>query len=264
MARRLAWGLGVPHRNPDTTHSGAALSQPLLAVLGMHRSGTSAVAGMLEDQGFSTGIGVEPKRADNPFGTRENRDLVQLDTEVLELNGCDWDEPPTIGEPRFTAHYIRRRNRLVNGVATGPALLKDPRMVLLREFWKGVPLQPIGVIRNPIAVTDSLRRREPTRTIEECLHMWHSYNTHLLRWLRIQPFPVIEFGGLQDLGAELALALDHYDLPAPNSFRFFDSKLIRASEQGMEWRQEVPVAFSHLWDEILTSYRPEFLSGVGH
>ena len=45
---------------------------------------------MLEDQGFSTGLGAEGWTADNPFGTRENPDLVRLDKAVLELNGCDW------------------------------------------------------------------------------------------------------------------------------------------------------------------------------
>lgn len=223
----------------------------------MHRSGTSAVSGMLEDQGFATGVGREEGKADNPFGTREDRGLVRLDRSVLELNGCEWDRPPIDSAIRFTASYVRRRDRLVAGIASRATLLKDPRMVLLREFWSGVPLRPIGVIRNPVAVTDSLLRREPERTAEECLRLWHVYNTHLLRWLEVEPFPVIVFGGENDLQEEVRLALGHYGLAVHRDFRFFDAELIRSDDQGVKWRQEVPAAFCSLWDGIVDRYRPE-------
>lgn len=249
---RLVWRLGVPHQNPDPSYSGPALPDPPLAVLGMHRSGTSAVAGMLEDQGFSTGIAHRGRLADNPRGTRENQDLVRLDDAVLQLNGYEWDRPPTDIDLRFTAHYVRRRDRFVADMGSCPAILKDPRMVLLRQLWNGVPLRPIGVIRNPLAVSVSLRRREPQRTEDECLRIWSTYNGHLLRWLEAEPFPVIEFGGENDLEAELALALEYYGLPVSHAFRFFDAEFIRSDQRGVKWRQEVPEGLTQLWDEILS------------
>lgn len=218
---------------------------------------------MLEEQGFSTGIGQEGKKADNPLGTRESRDLVALNEDVLELNGRRWDRPPKDTEIRFTARDVRRRDRLVARISTGPALLKDPRMVILREFWNGVPLSPIGVIRDPIAVDDSLRRREPRRTRDECLRIWHVYNAHLLRWLKMEPFPVIEFGGASDLRRAVTLALRHYGLDAPSAAEFFDADLIRSEERGVRWREEVPKDFSNLWDEILSySVTPPSAAGT--
>lgn len=217
---------------------------------------------MLEDQGFSTGVGHEDGKADNPFGTREDRGLIRLDRSVLELNGCEWDRPPIDSAIRFTASYVRRRDRLVASIASRASLLKDPRMVLLREFWSGVPLRPIGVIRNPVAVTDSLLRREPKRTAEECFHIWHVYNTHLLWWLEVEPFPVIVFGGPNDLRREVRLALDHYGLDVHNEFRFFDAGLIRSDKQGVKWRQEVPAAYCSLWDGIVGRYQAESLARV--
>lgn len=249
---RLAWRTGVPHENPDPAYRGAPLSDPLLAVLGMHRSGTSAVVGMLEDQGFSTGLEDEDRWADNPFGTREDRDLVRLDNALLNLNGCTWDRPPRGQGLHFTARQLSRRERVVAKVAKGPAVLKDPRMVLLREFWSGVPLMPIGVIRNPIAVADSLRRREPKRTSAECVDMWQAYNSHLLRWLEASPFPVVEFGDVEELTSDLERALAWYGLDASHSFRFFDRSLVRSVDQGTTWRRQVPSEALRLWERLIS------------
>ncbi len=211
---------------------------------------------MLEDQGFSTGLAAEGRKADNPFGTRENPELVRLDKEVLELNGCDWDRPPNELEVRYTAHYLRLRDQLTARLAARPAVLKDPRMVLLREFWQASPLKPIGVIRNPVAVTDSLQRREPERTADECQAMWRAYNSHLLDWLESTPFPVIEFGGDSDLAEELERSLAYYGFPSAKSFRFFDRELVRAAGVGRGWRRQVPADLSSLWDEIIARSRP--------
>ena len=124
-------------------------------------------------------------------------------------------------------------------------------MVLLREFWAGAPLEPIGVIRNPVAVSDSLRRREPERTADECLAMWHAYNSHLLDWLKSKPFPVVEFGGDSDLAGQVERSLTYYGFPCPNRFRFFDSKLVRAAGGGRSWRRQVSADLTSLWDEII-------------
>jgi hypothetical protein len=212
---------------------------------------------MLEDQGFSTGVAPEERQADNPFGTRENRDLVRLDRAILEINGGDWDRPPTRSGLRFSRGYLRRRDQLIASIVMGPTVLKDPRMVLLKEFWDGIPLMPIGVIRNPVAVTESLQRREGRLNQYECLRIWHTYNSHLLRWLESKAFPVIEFEGTRDLATELTLALAHYGQAAPNSFEFFDPSLVRADDTAVRWRQTVPAVFSDLWDKILPRFRPE-------
>lgn len=211
---------------------------------------------MLEDQGFLTGLEAEGRKADNPFGTREHPDLVRLDKAVLELNGCGWDRPPNVFGVRYTTHYLRLRDQLIARLAERPAALKDPRMVLLREFWEGAPLKPIGVIRNPVAVTDSLQRREPERTGDECLAMWRGYNAHLLSWLKSKPFPVIEFGGDDDLGEEVERSLAYYGLPSANDFRFFDSNLVRAAAGVRGWRRQVPPDLIALWDEIIARSRP--------
>src|SRR5918992_1057883 len=58
----------------------------IVAVLGMHRSGTSAIAGMLADHGVELGPVSEQNRF-NPRGNREIRELNRLHDRILERSG---------------------------------------------------------------------------------------------------------------------------------------------------------------------------------
>ena len=61
-------------------------------VLGMHRSGTSALAGMLSLLGIQFGRSLFPPQADNPRGYWEHREIVDLDDRMLMALGSSWDD----------------------------------------------------------------------------------------------------------------------------------------------------------------------------
>ena len=82
----------------------------VVAVLGMHRSGTSAVAGMLADHGVELGPVSEQNRF-NPRGNREIRELNRLHDRVLERSGGSWWEPPA--RIRARPSDYRRRNEIL-------------------------------------------------------------------------------------------------------------------------------------------------------
>jgi len=62
-----------------------------VVVLGMHRSGTSAVAGCLERLGICMGRRLAPGDEWNPGGYFEDRDLVELNDRLLSAQGIRWD-----------------------------------------------------------------------------------------------------------------------------------------------------------------------------
>ena len=67
-----------------------------VVILGMHRSGTSAVAGFLAKAGFFAGEDADLLEAaeDNPKGFFERADVNALNDNFLaELDGA-WDRPP--------------------------------------------------------------------------------------------------------------------------------------------------------------------------
>ena len=82
----------------------------VLAVLGMHRSGTSWLAGSLEEMGVALG---EVSTADphNRKGNRESPELMALHDGVLRGNDGSWKRPPrrrvwTAEQSRALAEYV--------------------------------------------------------------------------------------------------------------------------------------------------------------
>src|SRR5277367_6186978 len=67
-------------------------------VLGMHRSGTSALAGALEAMGFEAGPSDDLMEGDegNPQGYFELRSIAALNDEVLAHYRGRWDSPPVV------------------------------------------------------------------------------------------------------------------------------------------------------------------------
>ena len=63
-----------------------------VVVLGSHRAGTSAVAGLLALAGLELGS-VIPPASDNPRGFFESRAVVEANKQILATMGRDWDLP---------------------------------------------------------------------------------------------------------------------------------------------------------------------------
>jgi len=169
-----------------------------IIVLGMHRSGTSALMGLLE----STGIYIGPT---NP-AVREPGSLVSIDNEILEISGGAWDAPP--GAPlSWNDRQEKRARRFLRSfdgqVSWG---MKDPRLLLTLDFWYPRLLPEarlLATFRNPVAVAASLNRRNPKRwTISAGLELYTEYNRRLLRHSDAHGFPIINF----DLEANAYLA----------------------------------------------------------
>ena len=62
----------------------------LIVVLGMHRSGTSAVVKALSCLGVDLGDDFMPSGDDNPKGFFEDKAVNQLNIEMLEVIGQRW------------------------------------------------------------------------------------------------------------------------------------------------------------------------------
>jgi hypothetical protein len=143
---------------------------PTYIVLGMHRSGTSAVAGMLD----FVGVRMGPKNArpnwigrhwSNPMGHFENPDIVWLNGMILGYDGTGvhesarWDEVPE--RAAALRPQIEQTLRNSEGDRWG---WKDPWSVLTIEEFLPKVHDPrfIFVFRDPDQVAQSLLRRDGT------------------------------------------------------------------------------------------------------
>jgi hypothetical protein len=227
---RLFGGRGRPQLAERTT----------LTVLGMHRSGTSAVAGMLAEQGVELGPVSEQNRF-NPRGNREIQELNRVHDRVLERSGGSWWQPPD--RVRIRRSDLRRRNEILERITGTTVGVKDPRMLLLLEMWEDLEPKPIGVVRNPVAVRASLERRaherprrHPQLSSAEWEQLWLTYNRILLAERRRREFPLIDFDRADDLGDQVRRALSFWGIEATEESRFYASELTAGSNE--DWRAE--------------------------
>jgi len=232
---------------------GGLRDKGIVAVLGMHRSGTSAVAGMLADHGVELGP-VSRQNRFNPRGNREIRELNRLHDRVLERSGGSWWDPPA--RIRARSGDYRRRNEILRSIPGETIGVKDPRLLLLLELWRDLDPRPIGVIRNPVAVRESLERRaherprrHPQLTAAGWDELWVVYNRALLAEHRRQPFPIIDFDRSNDLDAQVRAALVFHDRRPSAGSGFFEPEL--AGQPADDWRSRSSSEALDLWDTLV-------------
>jgi hypothetical protein len=139
-----------------------------LVVLGMHRSGTSAVAGALVARGADAGNALLPSTSDNANGYFEDARLVAASDALLAAAGSGWDEPGPLSRPIMVpeAHATMIE---VFGALRGrstPVVVKDPRACRLVPEWSramaeaGLKPGYLIVLRDPREVAASLQARD--------------------------------------------------------------------------------------------------------
>ncbi len=153
----------------------------MICVLGMHRGGTSAIAGAIQALGVH--LGPEPHRmkprVDNPQGFFEHQLLTDLNDEILRTLGGSWHEPPPLPagwETTATLQDIRRRAERLLQEDFGSTPLwgwKDPRTCLTLPFWQPLlpPARYVICLRNPIDVARSLHVRD-SFPLEKGIDLW--------------------------------------------------------------------------------------------
>lgn len=143
-----------------------------LLVLGMHRSGTSALSKLLNLLGCDLPLNQMPANAGNETGYWESSAIFQLNEDILASAGTSWDDWQPFNKGWYnspvTSRYLSRaREVLRNEFNDSPLfVLKDPRNCRLSEFWLRVlekeNIDPAIVIpiRNPLEVAESLETRD--------------------------------------------------------------------------------------------------------
>jgi hypothetical protein len=155
---------------------------PVIPLLGMHRSGTSALAGALHKLGADLGpesSWLHPA-ADNPLGFFEYQAVVDINRDVLAALGGTWSSPPPlppgwVDDERLRDH--RERARQLAAELPANMVVKDPRLSLTQPLWDEVsaPQPALLCVRHPGAVAGSLNKRNEL-TMEQGLYLWFRYN----------------------------------------------------------------------------------------
>jgi len=163
-----------------------------IPVIGMHRSGTSLVASLLQALGVHMGDDLLSSSRHNPHGHFEDRDFYDLNELVLHEAGGDWKNPPG---PRAIVEAGRRLGpQMENQVIAKQRGLwgwKDPRNCLTMPLYHRHLEDPRYVVvrRDPSDVVSSLEKREGAGADWQRLYLL--YWNHVLDFLDSVDAPVL-------------------------------------------------------------------------
>lgn len=165
----LAVGFGNKGDNANPHQRSLRLG---LLVLGMHRAGTSSIAGTLVKLGATAPKTLLPPSPGNPKGYWESKEIAALNDELLASGGSRWADwrPVTPGwYSTLAAETFKQRAKRILAAEFGDStlfVLKDPRICRLAPFWlqvlaeMGIAPRVVLPMRHPLEVAQSLRRRE--------------------------------------------------------------------------------------------------------
>ena len=184
-----------------------------VVLLGMHRSGTSLLAGLLV-HGLSYQAPGELIAANgqNPYGFYENLNVARQNNQWLKEQGKTWDRLnirtlpnssavvlnafnpglscatdscASSASPKKDRLYFDHRNKALasyNDPSIFPWMMKEPRLCVTLKLWleilKGAPPAVIFTFRNPLEVALSLQARsvKQVKVLADGLILWIWYN----------------------------------------------------------------------------------------
>jgi hypothetical protein len=158
---------------PSGEPTRAAGAKTAIVVLGPYRSGTSALARVLNLCGaFLPRRVVAARLGINPKGFWETEAINDLNGRLMQYLGADWDRVGftlPAGGPLLEEFLLNSRDVLESEYADAPLILiKDPRICVLAPLWhrtlKANGYRPVYVVcvRNPLEVARSLGNDMPT------------------------------------------------------------------------------------------------------
>ena len=151
-------------------------------ILGMHRSGTSALGGVLSLMGLEFGTELMKLNQDNPKGYFENNFVFQLNNRILTEHKSDWNDFQFKIEnidSNLKEFYIDNAKKIIEKEFnyTNKFAIKDPRICILFPIWEeackrlGIDIKVIIPYRSPLEVARSIQKRD-AYSIESGMLSW--------------------------------------------------------------------------------------------
>lgn len=175
-----------------------ATPRQVLLVLGMHRSGTSLLSGLVAAAGIDLGKYLMPPADDNPRGYWENQRVVDLHERVLkhfDQSWASWKPLPKNWQDDEAVKRLRGELRAILFEEFGDNTLfciKDPRLCRLLPMWHdlagelGLSLYGAVICRPLAEVVASLQSRDGMGQAQ-AEALWLRYGLDLLSGVQDMP-----------------------------------------------------------------------------
>lgn len=171
-------------------------NRPGVIVLGMHRSGTSIIGGLMNKMGLNTGGPLIRPAEDNEKGFFERLDVVMQNDILMEKQDVQYGFRTHLFDTKLALSHIlsqedsifregHRALDFLNDPTNYPWMLKDPRLCITLRAW--LPLLNfipaiLFTYRHPMDVALSLHNRAQEQyQIGYGMRMWYVYNKRAIQ-----------------------------------------------------------------------------------
>ncbi len=185
-----------------------------LLILGMHRSGTSLLARLIQQCGIDIGARVLGGSAGNEAGHWEDAVAVELHERLLSAMGRRWHDLPLPTQAAIVAAsnndvgvalagYVARDRGAHRNWA-----VKDPRLSLFADLWvdaarkPGIQLAGVLMVRDPVEVAQSLAVRDGLPLGQGQL-LWLEYTLAAMEQASNVPLTVCTYDQLLDVPGQV-------------------------------------------------------------
>ncbi|WP_287810384.1 glycosyltransferase [Pseudomonas sp.] len=201
----------------------------VIIVLGMHRSGTSALTRGLGALGIHLGDSLYPAADDNPTGFWEDKDVIAINDRLLRELGSSYDrvglvDARLMGNPAVEVILLDAKATLAAKLEYCSVWgMKDPRTARLLPFWQRLfreldcELGYVIALRNPLSVADSLSFRNQFAPIKS-YWLWLEHTLQAVNDTAGERRLVVSYDGmLNNPVRELNRMAEALQLPSPGN-----------------------------------------------
>jgi len=218
-----------------------------IVVVGMHRSGTSAISGLLDELGVFMGKNLYgPQKGVNEKGFFENAEVVELNDRFFDALYQSWDDPfaynfEGVYSDRYQPFEVSTTS-LLESEYGGHGLwgMKDPRTSLHLPFWhrqisqKNIEPCYLMMLRNPLEVAMSLKKRDGF-SIKKGLILWCNYTLSTYLFCRDKTLLIVDFNQLiSEPKIVLKTLSKSFDITLPKNNATFIEKKLRNNDSGQK------------------------------
>jgi len=242
-----------------------------IIVLGMHRSGTSLVSGILKLTGLDLGKNLWNPDHANVKGYFENSQIGIFNDRLFEMMHTNWHDTLLLPDQWWLDDKILgqmdRFGEIIRDEfdTTSLLLFKDPRISVLLPFYMKafdkLKIKPYFIInfRDPYEVAASLKKRN-NLSLSKSLILWMDHTLKAELYTRDQPRIFIQYDQvLANPLLFLKKIFSHFNLeykiPPAHSKRineFVSKELKHQSGQNIPENYKIPAEVKRLYDLIRT------------
>lgn len=180
-----------------TPASGEAARRDLYLVLGLNRSGTSALTKAMAACGVALdfehpalAIGLfkpDSSRSDGGYESYEIPAVLDLVRQIAARYGAQQSNPVLTDEMILSTGEVLAVRGLFEAIPRFPFAIKDPLLTFQFRQWKEIAracrapiaVRPVVTVRHPVASAHALLRRGFCRTLRSGMDQWFRYNSEV-------------------------------------------------------------------------------------